>query len=126
MAQMRTGVSVEETIARIREAYDALAKDDLQAARGNFADDAVFHSQLRQSDFKGRDAVFQEMERQQRERKIQTKVHDVCASGEHAVALLEMSSETDGQRRTDRVVHVLHLDNEGKIKELFALFNPQG
>jgi ketosteroid isomerase-like protein len=124
MAQMRTGVSIEERIARVRETYDALASDNLQAARPNFAEDAVFHSQLRQSDFRGRDAVFAEMERQQRERKLQTKVHDVCGSGEHAVALLEMSSETNGERRTDRVVHVLHLDNDGRIRELWALFNP--
>ena len=124
MKQMGTGVSVEDTIARVRKAYDALAKDDLQAARGAFAEGAIFHSQLRGSDFRGRDAVFAEMERQQRERKIQTKVHDVCASAEHAVALLEMSQETDGQRTSDRVVHVLHLDTDGKIKEMWALFNP--
>jgi ketosteroid isomerase-like protein len=126
MAQVKPGVTLEDKIARVREAYDAYERGDLGRAKEGYTEDAVFHSQLRGREFKGRDAIFAEAEEQRGEFKPVYKVHDVCASDDHGVALLEMTQEVDGATRRTRLVHVLHLDENGKIKEIWALYNPQG
>lgn len=125
MAQVKTGSSIEERIRLVRESFEADDRGDKEAAKQAYAEDAVFHSQVRGADFKGRDQIFAEGDRQEAEFKLKAKLHDVCASDDHAVALVEMTSEVDGKQQTNRVVQVLHFNEDGLISEVWALFNPQ-
>ena len=125
MAQVKTGSSIEERIRLVRESFEADERGDKEAAKRAYAEDAVFHSQVRGADFKGRDEIFAEGDRQEAEFKLKAKLHDVCASDDHAVALSEMTSEVDGRQQTNRVVQVMHFNDQGLISEVWALFNPQ-
>jgi hypothetical protein len=83
-----------------------------------FAEDAVWHSSLRRQEFRGRDEIMREVRRQQEDFKLKLKVHDVTASDQHVVALLEMTRE--GQA-PERLVHISHVDDQGKVNELWSI-----
>lgn len=125
MADVETRLSTAEKVARVREAYQASERGDLQKGAEILADDAVFHSQLRQRDFKGRDTILAEQLKQREEFKPEYKLHDVTASDDHVVVLMEVTQEIDGKRQTGRLVHVMHTDDAGKAKEVWAVYNPQ-
>src|SRR5207245_9045145 len=65
-------------------------------------------------------AILDEVRKQNQEVKTTWHLHDVLVSDDHDVALLE--AEQEGRRR--RIVHILHLDDAGRIKESWAAFNP--
>ncbi len=125
MADVKTTLSTDEKIARVRAAYEASVRGDLEKGGEGLADDVVFHSQLRNRDFTGRDAVIAEQRKQREEFKSDFKLHDVTASDDHVVVLMEVSQEIDGKRQTGRLVHVLHFDDAGKAKEVWAIYSPQ-
>ena len=125
MADVKSKLSREEKVAAARASYQAAERGDLRKAAEGLADDAVFHSALRQRDFKGRDQILAEQLKQQEEFKAQYKLHDVTASDEHVVALMEVTQEIDGKRSTTRLVHVLHVDDDGKTRECWSIFNPE-
>jgi len=125
MADVKTKLSTNEKIARVREAYEASVSGDFEKGAQGLADDAVFHSQLRKRDFKGRDSVMAEQRKQREEFKSEFKLHDVTGSDDHVVVLMEMSQEVDGKQQTSRLVHILHVDDQGKAKEIWAVSSPQ-
>ena len=125
MADARTKLSTAEKIARVRESYGAAERGDFEKAAEGLADDAVFHSQLRNRDFKGRAVVLAEQLKQRDEYKPEYRVHDVTASDEHVVVLMDVSQEVDGKRQSRQLVHVLHVDDEGKAKEIWSIYNPE-
>ena len=125
MADAKTRLSRDEKLAAVRASYQAIERGDLRKAAEELADDAVFYSALRQREFKGRDQILAEELKQQEEFKAQYTLHDVTASDEHVVALLEVAQEVEGKRTTHRLVHVLHVDDDGKIKECWSVFNPE-
>src|SRR5207237_110560 len=69
---------------------------------------------------RGKEAITDEVKKQNQEVKTTWHLHDVLVSDDHGVALLE--AEQEGRRR--RIVHVLHLDDTGRIQEAWAVFNP--
>ena len=125
MADVRSKLSNDQKVARVRQSYEAAERGDLEKSSENLADDAVFHSQLRKRDFTGRAAILAEQLKQLDEFKADYKLHDVTASDDHIVALLEVTQEIDGKRQTGRLVHILHVDDEGKAKEVWTIFSPQ-
>ncbi|HVH65024.1 MAG TPA: nuclear transport factor 2 family protein [Candidatus Acidoferrum sp.] len=121
MAEARTKLTNEQKRAQLRKSYDLSAGGEYErAVHEGFADDAIFHSQRRDQAFRGKAAIVEETKKQNQETPTTWHVHDVLVSDDHGVALLE--PEQAGRRR--RVIHVLHLDEAGKIKELWAIFNP--
>lgn len=121
MAETGTRLTNEQKRAKIRKSYDLSAQGDYErSVQEGYADDGVFHSQMRGREFRGKAAILDEVRKQNQEVKTTWHVHDVLVSDDHAVALLE--AEQEGQRR--RIVQVLHLDDAGKIKEAWAVFNP--
>ena len=121
MAEARTKLTNEQKRARIRNSYDLSARGDFEGSvREGWADDGVFHSQMRGREFRGKAAILDEFRKQNQEVKTSWHVHDVLVSDDHGVALLE--AEQAGRRR--QIVHVLHLDDAGGIKEAWAIFNP--
>jgi ketosteroid isomerase-like protein len=124
MADVRSKLSSDQKVARVRESYKAVERGDFEKGAEGLANDVVFHSQLRQRDFKGRDTVLAEQLKQRNEFKAEYKLHDVTGSDTHVVALMEVSQEVDGERQTGRLVHILHVDDEGKAREIWTLFSP--
>jgi hypothetical protein len=121
MAEAGTKLTNEQKRARIRKTYDLSARGDYEGSiQEGWADDGVFHSQMRGREFRGKAAVLDEVRKQNQEVKTTWHLHDVLVSDDHGVALLE--AEQEGRRR--RIVHILHLDDAGKIKESWAVFNP--
>jgi ketosteroid isomerase-like protein len=123
MADVQSKLSTEQKLAAVRASYEAAARGDLRQAAEGLADDAVFHSALRKQDFRGREAILAEQLKQQAEFKAQYDLHDVLASDEHVVALLRVTQEMDGKRETRQLVHVLHVDDQGKGKEVWSVFS---
>ncbi|HYS02068.1 MAG TPA: nuclear transport factor 2 family protein [Candidatus Eisenbacteria bacterium] len=121
MAEAGTKLTNEQKRARIRKTYDLSARGDYEGSiQEGWADDGVFHSQMRGREFRGKAAILDEVRKQNQEVKTTWHLHDVLVSDDHGVALLE--AEQEGQRR--RIVHILHLDDAGRIKESWAVFNP--
>jgi len=121
MAEAGTKLTNEQKRARIRKSYDLSAKGDYEGSvQEGWADDGVFHSQMRGREFRGKAAFLGEVRKQNQEVKTTWHLHDVLVSDDHGVALLE--AEQEGRRR--RIVHILHLNDAGKIKECWAVFNP--
>lgn len=124
MADVQSRLLTDQKVAAVRASYETAARGDLRKAAEGLADDVVFHSALRKHDFQGRAAVLDEQLKQQAEFKAEYKLHDLTASEEHIVALLQVTQEVDGKRETHQLVHVLHVDDEGKAKEVWSIFNP--
>ena len=126
MAEGTTKVSIEERIARTRETFEAMASEDLERGLEGYAEDVVWHSQLRGSDFRGKAAVRAEELKQLGEFKGKTVLHDVCASSDHVVALLELIPETGGEPGPSdgRLIVVAHVNDDAKITELWSIYKP--
>src|SRR2546425_871095 len=121
MAEAGTKVTNEQKRARIRKSYNLSARGDYEGSiREGWADDGVFHSQMRGREFRGKAAILDEVRKQNQEVKTTWHFHDVLVSADHGVALME--AEQAGGRR--RIGHILHLDDAGKIEEAWAVFNP--
>ena len=121
MAETGTKLTNEQKRASIRKSYELSAQGKYESSiQEGYADDGVFHSQKRGREFRGKAAILSEVEKQNQEAKTTWHVHDVLVSDDHGVALLE--AEQEGQRT--RIVHILHLNDQGKIKEAWAVFNP--
>jgi len=121
MAEAGTKVTNGQKRARIRRSYDLSARGDYEGSvQEGWADDGVFHSQMRGREFRGKAAILDEVRKQNQEVKTTWHLHDVLVSDDHGVALME--AEQEGGRR--RIVHILHLDEAGKIKEAWAVFYP--
>ena len=121
MAEAGTKLTNEQKRARIRKSYDLTARGDYEGSvQEGWADDGVFHSQMRGREFRGKAAILDEVRKQNQEVKTTWHLHDLLVSDDHGVALME--AEQEGRRR--RIVHILHLDDAGRIKEAWAVFNP--
>src|SRR3989475_10417577 len=106
MAEAGTKVTNEQKRARIRKSYDLSARGDYErSVQEGYADDGVFHSQMRGREFRGKAAILDEARKQNQEGKTTWYVHDVLVSDDHGGALLE----TEQEDRRGRVVPILTL-----------------
>ena len=111
--------SIEDAI---RQSTDALNRGDVEAFLGFHTDDVVVH-------FPGRSPIagehrgkqkFGELLRGQLQAGPNVEIHDVLASGEHAVVLnLVRFNPPGGQAFEDRQVVVFH-HREGKVSEVWV------
>ncbi|MGI8795932.1 MAG: nuclear transport factor 2 family protein [Acidimicrobiia bacterium] len=113
--------------ARVRGAYDAFLKADLDGALADLADDAVFHFNgegPNSGDHKGRAAIeaalIKNFELTGGTQALD--IHGVYADDHHAVvALRETATRTDGAKLDMEEAHVLTFDADGKITNLWDL-----
>jgi ketosteroid isomerase-like protein len=111
----------------VRDAYTAFSKADLDSALKDLADDGVFHFNgdgPNSGDHKGREAVSKALIAAfEATGGTQTlDVKDVFADDHHAIVVLhESATRTDGATLSVDEVHVLTLDAEGKITNLWDL-----
>ena len=110
--------------ALVRAAYAAQAKGDLDAYLALLSDDFVLHMPGRSriaGDYIGKDEVrrhFREI-RELSGGTFRTSLHDVAASDEHVIALIDASGDRDGARVDLPRVHVWHA-RDGTLTELFV------
>lgn len=112
-------------VARVRDAYAAFAKADLDGALHDLAEGAVFHFRgegPNSGDHKGRAAIEKalitafELTGGTQELDIKS----VFADDEHAVVILhETATRTDGATLDIDEVHLLAIDTDGKITDLW-------
>ncbi|HEY9286409.1 MAG TPA: nuclear transport factor 2 family protein, partial [Candidatus Dormibacteraeota bacterium] len=87
MAETSTTSTVEQKRARVRRGYELSSRGEFErSVEEGFTDDAVFHSQMRGRDFRGKAAILAEVKKQNDEVKTVWHVHDVLVSDDHAVA----------------------------------------
>ena len=107
-----------------RRAYEAFSTGDVEALRGLWADDIVFHVigvlDL-DGDYVGHDAVFGFFARlaQATGGSFRLDVHAIVADDEHAVTLLHQHAEREGRSFEGQVVHVAHM-RDGKTREFWS------
>ena len=105
----------------IRRAFDAFASGDMATMQSLVAENTVWHIPGRgplAGDHRGRDAVFEMFGRlvQASGGTFTQALHDVVASGDHAVALTFATASRAGHSYDGRDVWVFHL-REGQIAE---------
>jgi uncharacterized protein len=114
-------------VQRVRDAYDAFARADLDGALKDLADDAVFHFGGQgplSGDKRGRAeiekaliAIFELTGGTQK-----LEITDIFADDQHAVVRLhETATRTDGATLAIDEAHVLTIDGDGKITNLWDL-----
>ncbi len=118
-------------VDRLRGGYESFSKGDLDALRERFSEDVVWHlsgNNPLAGDYKGIDEVFGLFGRlfQETGGSLKNEVHDLLANDEHAVALVRTSAERNGKRLEQNVVHVFHINPEGKTTEFWAFPEDSG
>ena len=114
-------------VGRVRDAYDAFASADLNGSLQDLSADAVFHFSgdgPNSGDHKGRAAIEKALianyELTGGTQKFDIK--GIYADDEHAVVVLrETATRTDGATLDMDEVHVLAVDADGKITDLWDL-----
>jgi uncharacterized protein len=117
-SQTQTGTQVE----RLRQGYENFGKGDLEAIRADLAPDIVWHvggNSPLTGDYRGLDEVFALFGRffQETGGTLKNEVHDILANDTHGIVLFMQSAERNGKKLETNIVHVIHLDGEGRIKE---------
>lgn len=126
MDHMETKLSPQEKIAQIRQVYEALNAGNVEGALERFSDDLVFDTPVFPQQLRGKAALRQAVNRIfDTTDEYTLEPHDILADDDHVVVVLTVRG-----RRGDRVlnakgVHVIHLDEEGKVAELWAITDPQ-
>ncbi|HEX5465692.1 MAG TPA: nuclear transport factor 2 family protein [Candidatus Limnocylindrales bacterium] len=107
--------------ALVRALYAARERGDLEAVAGLLAPDIDWHEPYEYlGHIRGRDAVLEAL----RETVAATHgsfritLHDLLASDQHAVALVEWRAERDGRHLAGREVAVYHVD-DGRVSEVW-------
>ncbi len=119
----QTATSLE---ARLRQGYENFDKGDLDAIRGDFAPDTVWHSggsNILTGDYKGIDDVFAYFMKifEETGGTFKNEVHDVLANETHGVALVKATGTRKGKTLDTNTVHVVHFNSEGQISESWII-----
>lgn len=119
MSQSSTHI---DHVQRLREGYAAFGRGDLDALRGLFSPDMVWHvggNNPLSGDYKGIDAVFEFFGKIFAETAgtFKNEVHDVLANDSHGVALVRQSGERNGKKIDTNAVHVVHYNDQGQTTE---------
>jgi ketosteroid isomerase-like protein len=114
----------EANAATVRRAYRALLKRDLPVLEQLIADDVVWHVPGRSAlagDYSGREGIAR-LFGSLSERSggtLRVDLHDVTASGEHAVALHELRATREETKLTSKQLVVFHI-HAGRITEVWG------
>jgi len=121
MAETGTKLNVDQKIERVRRAFDAFGRGDLQTVGDSFTEDAVWHgrgSTKFGKDFKGKQATLANiMEYAQTYQDIKQDVHDILGNDNHVAALVTATVTRNGKTYQDHQVFVFHVNDEGKVSE---------
>ena len=122
-------MSPEEKAQRLRDLYAAFGRRDLGAVRACFAPDAVWHEVGRDEHagtYHGPDEILKSIVSSvpQDWSEFGVELHDVLSNGEHTVALVNWRglSKHTGQSYSGHSVQVAHIDDEGKLAEVWVIW----
>ena len=107
----------------MRRAYEAQANGDIDDYLGQLSDDFVLHIPGRSriaGEYRGKDGMrrhFQEIATLSGGT-FRTDIHDVAASDDHAVGLIDAHAQRNGRSVSLPRVHVWHV-REGRLSELW-------
>jgi ketosteroid isomerase-like protein len=114
-------------VARVRDAYAAVATGDLERALADLADDAVFHyngTGPLSGDHKGREAIEQAFADgfEFTSGSQHFDISSIFADDRHAVVVLrESATRPDGKAIDMDEVHLLAFDLDGRITDFWDL-----
>ena len=113
----------------VRAAFAAQDRGDWDAVRDAFTDDVVFHvagSNPYSGTYRGKDDVFDLFDRRNKATgsTVHTEVHSVVADDEHAMAMLTLRGERDGNRTEWRTAGMYHM-RDGRIAEAWGFNEDQ-
>jgi uncharacterized protein len=116
-------------VERLRRGYAAYATGDHATLRGLLADDVAFHflgHTPLSGAYNGIAEVLGYFVRLQESGAAFTfEVHELLADDEHAVALLAGAAERSGKRTRQKVVHVFHLNADGRVTDWWNFWEDQ-
>jgi uncharacterized protein len=125
MAEAGTKLSTQQKIERVRRAFDAFERGDLQTVGDTFTEDAVWHgrgSTKFGKDFKGKQATMANiMEYAQTFQDIKQDIHDILASDSHVAALVTATVSRNGKTYQDQQVFLFHVNDAGKVTEAWIV-----
>jgi len=124
MAEAGTKLSLDQKIDIVRKDFDAFKRGDLQTISDSFTDDIVWHgrgSTQFGGDFKGKQATMaQILDFAQTFQDINFEIHDVVASQDHVVALVNSSVTRNGKTYSDKEAFIFHINDQGKTSEAWV------
>jgi ketosteroid isomerase-like protein len=108
-----------------RDAFDAMARGDTDWLQSHMHPDVVFHQGGRfptAGTYTGRDAVFGHMMEffTLVDFSMKTDVHDIAATGHHAVSLVRVSIDYQGRHLDFDEAHIWHV-HDGLVTEMWAV-----
>jgi ketosteroid isomerase-like protein len=109
----------------IRGGYEAFARGDVDTVMGLLADDIVWHVPGHSpiaGDYHGHDGVMGFFGTLQEETggTFRLEIHDVAATDEHVLAIIDFHAERHGHSRDANAIHVWHV-RDGKAVEFRAV-----
>ncbi|MEO7119115.1 MAG: nuclear transport factor 2 family protein [Candidatus Limnocylindrales bacterium] len=113
-----------ENVALVREMNDAMKRGDMQALDGFIADDVVWHEIGRPEPRRGK-AELQASGPVSDEYQIAWDAHDILASGDHAVALMNATATRGTKTLHYRTAEIYHI-RDGQIAERWAFSDDTG
>jgi ketosteroid isomerase-like protein len=109
-----------------RQMTDALSRGDMQALEGFLADDVIWHEIGRSEPRRGKAALRDAaVGGGAADYQITGTLHDVVASDDHTIALVEATATRGGKTFTYRTAEIYHI-RDGKIAERWAFSDDTG
>ncbi len=125
MAEVGTKLSKEQKIAKVRDGYAAFDRGDMNAVVEFLADDAVWHgagTTKYGEERRGKQEILQQLAWLPQDfEEFKLEVHDIMASEDHVSVLLSARITRKGVVYEDKQVHVHHLTDDGRSKELWIV-----
>ena len=119
----------DQKTLRVRELYETFARRDIAAVRDFLADDVVWYEPSHDEHsgvYRGPDEVMQGVLTKVRQgwTDFSADVHDVLSNDAHTVALSNWrgTSVANGQVYTGHSVLVAHVDDTGKLAEVWVIW----
>ena len=126
MTNEKTKLSSQEKIARAREFYAVFNARNIEKALEFYSESIVFHTPVFPQPLRGKEAlraitkrIFDATD------EYSLEPHDILANDDHVVAVLMVRGRRGDMVLNERGVHVMHVDGEGKIVELWAVTDPK-
>ncbi len=112
-------MSMQENAAVARQAQDAFERRDMESLDRLIADDVVWHEIGRSEPRRGKEALRAVAPGGAADFEIVGSTHDILASDDHAIALVNATATRDGRTFTYRTAEVYHI-RDGRITERWA------
>jgi len=104
-------------VALARAAVDAMDRGDMEQLDTLFADDIVWHEIGRSEPLRGKEAL--RASRMGADYEVKAETHDILASGEHAVVLVNATATRGGRTLKYRTAEICHI-RDGRVVERWA------